>query len=196
MAIINCPECKNNISDKATICVHCGYPLDEILSKNCLDNKESKTTVKNSPINTKYFYKKYFTIISIMLAVVTIVIAICIGNNIYKNQRVNQYRVEFNSEDEMRTFLRSGSWVQTSAGGGYTLSLYLTFEHSFCSMIDREGDFETIRTQYVLNYKDSIITSYSGSHMYDLIYYKGDYYLLQNPKTDPEDWILFRLYQS
>ena len=27
MALINCPECGKEISDKATACIHCGYPL-------------------------------------------------------------------------------------------------------------------------------------------------------------------------
>lgn len=27
MALITCPECGGKISDKAEICIHCGYPL-------------------------------------------------------------------------------------------------------------------------------------------------------------------------
>lgn len=27
MSLIMCPECKKEISDKATVCVHCGYPI-------------------------------------------------------------------------------------------------------------------------------------------------------------------------
>ena len=27
MAIINCPECQNKVSDQASSCPHCGYPL-------------------------------------------------------------------------------------------------------------------------------------------------------------------------
>ena len=29
MALINCPECGNQISDKSTQCIHCGYPLKD-----------------------------------------------------------------------------------------------------------------------------------------------------------------------
>ena len=28
MALINCPECGNQVSDKATNCPHCGNPID------------------------------------------------------------------------------------------------------------------------------------------------------------------------
>ena len=27
MAMINCPECEKEISDKAESCIHCGFPL-------------------------------------------------------------------------------------------------------------------------------------------------------------------------
>lgn len=30
MALILCPECKEQISNKAKICIHCGYPIEEI----------------------------------------------------------------------------------------------------------------------------------------------------------------------
>lgn len=29
MALITCPECGKQISDKAPACIHCGYPLQE-----------------------------------------------------------------------------------------------------------------------------------------------------------------------
>ena len=29
MALIKCPECGKEVSDKAKICVHCGYPLKD-----------------------------------------------------------------------------------------------------------------------------------------------------------------------
>ena len=27
MALINCPECGKEISDKSEVCIHCGFPL-------------------------------------------------------------------------------------------------------------------------------------------------------------------------
>ena len=29
MALITCPECGKQISDKAPACIHCGYPMQE-----------------------------------------------------------------------------------------------------------------------------------------------------------------------
>ena len=33
MALIKCPECGKEISDKAKACIHCGYPLEELKDK-------------------------------------------------------------------------------------------------------------------------------------------------------------------
>ena len=30
MALIKCPECGGQVSDKAPACIHCGYPLQEM----------------------------------------------------------------------------------------------------------------------------------------------------------------------
>lgn len=34
MSMIRCPECHQEISDKAQTCIHCGYPIDEYLKAN------------------------------------------------------------------------------------------------------------------------------------------------------------------
>ena len=33
MAMINCPECEKEISDKAESCIHCGFPIKQYLKK-------------------------------------------------------------------------------------------------------------------------------------------------------------------
>lgn len=45
MALIKCPECGREISDKAGSCPHCGYPID---------NNESNTVKKEEVLNTNY----------------------------------------------------------------------------------------------------------------------------------------------
>lgn len=54
MALINCPECNREISDKAVSCPHCGYPL----SNNLIE--------KNEPQDIKEHYlktlKKQYTV--------------------------------------------------------------------------------------------------------------------------------------
>ena len=34
MALIKCPECKREVSNKAEACIHCGYPIAKLESCN------------------------------------------------------------------------------------------------------------------------------------------------------------------
>lgn len=48
MALIKCPECGKEISDKSKQCIHCGYPLDELKNEtsNIINNENSSYSVK------------------------------------------------------------------------------------------------------------------------------------------------------
>ena len=41
MAIINCPECGKEISDRAETCIYCGYPLKEPMKEEALKKEVS-----------------------------------------------------------------------------------------------------------------------------------------------------------
>jgi len=41
MALITCPECGNQISDKAAVCIHCGYPLSEYKEVTVIEAEKS-----------------------------------------------------------------------------------------------------------------------------------------------------------
>lgn len=41
MALIKCPECGKEVSDKATSCPNCGYPLDSFLNEEDIDIEEN-----------------------------------------------------------------------------------------------------------------------------------------------------------
>ena len=55
MALIKCPECGKEISDKSINCIHCGYPLD--LQSSQPVNTEINTIVNEADqlrINSRY----------------------------------------------------------------------------------------------------------------------------------------------
>lgn len=41
MAIIKCPECGNQVSDKASSCIHCGFPLAQSINNGVVKIKLS-----------------------------------------------------------------------------------------------------------------------------------------------------------
>ena len=48
MALIKCPECNHDVSDKATICVNCGFPIAEMIAKG----NDSDKTESSEPAET------------------------------------------------------------------------------------------------------------------------------------------------
>ncbi len=48
MAMINCPECGKEISDKAKNCIYCGYPVNEESNPAPSENQQTITIVEDS----------------------------------------------------------------------------------------------------------------------------------------------------
>lgn len=38
MALVECPECKKEISDKSNMCIHCGFPMNKMKNSICVIN--------------------------------------------------------------------------------------------------------------------------------------------------------------
>lgn len=53
MALIKCPECGGEVSDKSNVCIHCGYPL---IDRNDYKNNEPcllETMLKDEEMREK-----------------------------------------------------------------------------------------------------------------------------------------------
>ena len=76
MALIACPECKREVSDVATVCPNCGYPIEKML------NPEAEAvSTSNQDAEKKTKSKKGIKIFVIVLA--SILVAAAIGFGIY-----------------------------------------------------------------------------------------------------------------
>ena len=61
MSLIKCPECGKEISNKAKMCIHCGYPMDEykeIIPENYEIYEPPLITQKFQVIMTSYGFIK------------------------------------------------------------------------------------------------------------------------------------------
>ena len=76
MALIKCPECNREISDKAGKCPHCGYPIDEMKKEEKKVTGQQKEPVPSEKKDVKHFSKK---IIAIGAVIVVLVIACIAG---------------------------------------------------------------------------------------------------------------------
>lgn len=61
MALIDCPECKKQVSDKADKCINCGFPLDKFINLKCQEGdcaNEAKLVANDNRDISAYAYKK------------------------------------------------------------------------------------------------------------------------------------------
>ena len=58
MALIKCPECNKEVSDKSEICVHCGYPISKWIKEENSDSSQSNEDIKDDNPNNIYLYRE------------------------------------------------------------------------------------------------------------------------------------------
>jgi len=63
MPLINCPECKNSVSDSAVSCPHCGFPIQNLKVEQPINTRPQ--TIKTKPIDQKKTNKGCQTVIII-----------------------------------------------------------------------------------------------------------------------------------
>lgn len=58
MALINCPECGKEVSDKAKVCINCGYPINEKIGElKEIAGEEKEVLIKSEEESEKILYQ-------------------------------------------------------------------------------------------------------------------------------------------
>ena len=75
MALMNCPECTKEISDKATVCIHCGYPIEKIPANAAQsDGFVSASNQVQTPAGQKQVTSKALWLYAVLGLVVLLVV--------------------------------------------------------------------------------------------------------------------------
>ena len=85
MAIINCPECGKEISDKSETCIYCGYPLKETKSEETpKDETSEKVSIRNNLENLgrKIGKRRLFVLFGAVLVMMTVILISVISQNV------------------------------------------------------------------------------------------------------------------
>lgn len=124
MALIKCPECGEEISDKAKLCIHCGFPINEYLTENndkdeddithinckeeILNDSNSLTDKQSgSEKNLEQAFSKWIIVIGGFFVVCSIVFALYIIGN-PNNKEVE---METSNEDVMTDEKEDGNFT-------------------------------------------------------------------------------------
>lgn len=162
MALINCPECNNEVSETAVMCPVCGYGVKEHFENIHLAeiNKHQEELKLQRKI-------KLMKCIKTLVPIIIIVLAVIIG--LIVNHKVLAERMTFKNEDAMLEYLTScknwkldndyrDDWlVFHNTGLGEELSEeYLNWGEKI-TMHPKRGTFEMLSTKYIVSKKGDII---------------------------------------
>ncbi|SFG57632.1 zinc ribbon domain-containing protein [Oribacterium sp. WCC10] len=78
MALVTCPECGNKVSDKATVCLKCGYPIEDILAAKEIEEKEK--VEKEKQLKHQLFAKRIKVTFTIVIICLMLAIAFVIAH--------------------------------------------------------------------------------------------------------------------
>ena len=76
MALINCPECGKEISDKSTACVHCGCPISTVVNAQYNQQQNTIDYGNKEPRKNRKKHVILFTIITFIIIVLVTIIGI------------------------------------------------------------------------------------------------------------------------
>lgn len=117
MALIKCPECENEISNKAVSCPNCGCPLtitNQLENQNDVDVQMSE----NSTLTRRKLSKKVLITIVAVICAILATITIIINKNKKERESAEQIRAQY--IDDMNTMsiamLTSASMAEEAGG--------------------------------------------------------------------------------
>ena len=127
MALIKCPECGKEVSDKAKACPNCGYPIastqdemDESVEKGNSPGSDNKHLATENPAMTKK--KRTAVLIAAMVTVIVIGAVFVVLKNILSETK----RKPFKTVGNIITF---GTYPQTAEGNDSTPIEWLVLEY-------------------------------------------------------------------
>ena len=166
MALIKCPECDKEISDKVKVCPHCGYPFQ----------KEENTAqkVEISSVNLKIKKENKKKIIIAVIAICCVIVCIFAVVKIYKNEQAKKASAEY--EEQVNAYIDNvdkikGEMIST---GAEAESLMNKTSNVWSNAIFKESDTETdqyakVDGVFVEDFNDALSSLFSDSETITVI---------------------------
>ena len=79
MALINCPECHREISDKAESCPHCGFPLVVELTQAVESGQQLQVKAKSGIADGVKIGAGMFIVLPLLIGAALVVIFLLLG---------------------------------------------------------------------------------------------------------------------
>ncbi|WP_102348431.1 zinc-ribbon domain-containing protein [Bacillus sp. Marseille-P3661] len=135
MALISCPECSREISDKVKSCPHCGYPLD--------GEQESTQKVELTSVNLKMEKRKKKKLLTLIISLLVVGLLLGVGYSVYSKQQSEKIAAEYAENVDLLL-------IEMVASGAQAESLLNLTAKVWVNTIYEEEDFKT--DQYTKKY--------------------------------------------
>jgi len=118
MAIIRCPECNKDVSDRAKACPHCGFPMNHSVAIH--NNISEREEVEESK-SRKRRLLIFFAIGSVGLVLILVVVFLVVPR-IQEQVRINAFNAEY-QEMIAKDFVSSGARIEVSGKYGRSVKV-------------------------------------------------------------------------
>ena len=166
MALIKCPECNREISDKVKNCPHCGYPLTK--------SEDDTQKVEISSVNIKIKEKNKRKIVLTIIIICCVILGIIGGVQLYKNQKAKADSQKY--EEMVKSYIDNIKLleVQMIAVGSEAEDLLNLTSRVWSNAIFEKEDSETNKYTksngaFVSDFNTAIINIFSDSEIQEKI---------------------------
>lgn len=131
MALIKCPECGKEVSDKAVACIHCGYPIREMIGQKELPDLgvEEKAKDASGGITSPKSSKAQSQKIPLMWLIAFLIIGMLIWQNYSPGAKAERINSQALKADEI-----AGVW--DFGGSDITFNSDNTIEFGGCDYLN------------------------------------------------------------
>lgn len=206
MALIKCPECGKEISDKASSCPNCGFPTQqEIESEHNILEKDQKQIEKEKVTRERKKYKMRFShIICILMMVAVLVIStvFIIRNNHYN---VAVKALESGNYLKAYDYFKNSDYRQSSMYFQKTLEKYSNYLMTNDQFLDAESYINQIADKEIVNKLHALYNYKNGAFdaAYDILVtiksYKDAKQIMDKVsvmKSIQGEWVLYSDYHK
>lgn len=165
MALIKCPECNKEISDKVKACPYCGYPFEQ---------QEEAQKVEISSVNIKMKKENKKKIIILVIIICCVIVVGFIGFKVYKNEQAKKeaarYEIEVENYIDNINKMKVQMIITGSEAEGLMNKTSMVWSNAIFKKSDSETDkYTMVNGEFVDDFNDALSNLFLDSEILDTI---------------------------
>lgn len=165
MALIKCPECNKEISDKVKACPYCGYPFEQ---------QEEAQKFEISSVNIKMKKENKKKIIILVIIICCVIVVGFIGFKVYKNEQAKKeaarYEIEVENYIDNINKMKVQMIITGSEAEGLMNKTSMVWSNAIFKKSDSETDkYTMVNGEFIDDFNDALSNLFLDSETLDTI---------------------------